>query len=190
MPLAQRLVYSTIKIKCTLPNGRKSSGTGFFYRNAQNESLVVTNWHVVKDSVCGQFEIIQGDKYNDPIPGAGISIKMDKFSKRWTHHTDQKVDLCAMPLIEVIRECRKGGKVPYSATIDYTTIPSDEEWEKFIPTEDVLMIGYPNGLWDEVNLLPYFKKGMTATHPHIDYKGKEECVMDISVYPGSSGSYG
>lgn len=188
LALAQRLVYSTVKINCTRVNGNPSTGTGFFFTNVHNESLVITNWHVVKDAVNGQFVMIEGDKYNDPIPGAGISIKMDKFSERWEHHSDPNVDLCAMPLLHVIRECRKDGKVPYPTTIDYTTIPSDEEWQKFIPAEDILMIGYPNGIWDDVNLLPYFKKGMTATHPSINYKGEDEFVMDISVYPGSSGS--
>ena len=42
------------------------------------------------------------------------------------------------------------------------------------------MIGYPNGLWDKVNGLPFFKRGMTATHPYINYNGREEFVMDIS----------
>jgi hypothetical protein len=50
------------------------------------------------------------------------------------------------------------------------------------------MIGYPNALWDKVNGIPFFKKRMTATHPYINYNGREEFVMNMSVYPGSSGS--
>jgi hypothetical protein len=34
-----------------------------------------------------------------------------------------------------------------------------------------LKIGYPNGLWDEFNNIPFFMKGITATHPNINYKG-------------------
>jgi hypothetical protein len=82
----------------------------------------------------------------------------------------------------------KTRRVPFPTKIDYSTIPNDDEWKNYIPSEDILMIGYPNGLWDNVNCIPYFKKGMTATHPFINYKGNEEFVMDISVYPGSSGS--
>ena len=54
--------------------------------------------------------------------------------------------------------------------------------------EDVYMIGYPNGLWDEAHNLPIARKGMTATNPVIDYNGKKEFLVDMAVFPGSSGS--
>lgn len=106
----------------------------------------------------------------------------------WIRHPDPAIDLCAMRMMPIITEIREEGKVPYFTRIEHGTIPSEEEWRNFIPTEDILMIGYPNGLWDKINGLPFFKKGMTATHPYINYNGREEFVMDVSVYPGSSGS--
>src|SRR5690606_7831749 len=54
--------------------------------------------------------------------------------------------------------------------------------------EDVLMIGYPNGIWDSVNNMPIFRKGTTATNPLIDYNGKKEIMIDIAAFPGSRGS--
>ena len=36
--------------------------------------------------------------------------------------------------------------------------------------------------------MKYFCVGKTATHPNINYKGKEEFVAHIPVYKGSSGS--
>ena len=64
-----------------------------------------------------------------------------------------------MPMMPIIEEIRREGKVPYFTRIDSSTIPSEEEWRNFIPTEDIIMIGYPNGLWDKVNGIPFFKKG-------------------------------
>src|SRR5690606_27633581 len=52
----------------------------------------------------------------------------------------------------------------------------------------VTMVGYPTGLWDDVNNYPLLRKGSVATHPHIDFKGKKEFLIDIPLYPGSSGS--
>jgi hypothetical protein len=59
--------------------------------------------------------------------------------------------------------------------------------------EDVIMVGYPNGLWDHVNNLPLVRKGATASHPGIDFKiegqpGPGVTVVDMACFPGSSGS--
>jgi hypothetical protein len=50
------------------------------------------------------------------------------------------------------------------------------------------MVGYPIGLWDEVNNLPLIRRGITASHPAIDFRGRSECVIDAACFPGSSGS--
>jgi hypothetical protein len=50
------------------------------------------------------------------------------------------------------------------------------------------MVGYPISLWDSVNNLPLLRRGITATHPKIDYRGKPEFLIDAAVFPGSSGS--
>jgi hypothetical protein len=35
-------------------------------------------------------------------------------------------------------------------------IPSEEVYKDLNAVEEILMIGYPNGLWDEINNLPLF----------------------------------
>lgn len=56
------------------------------------------------------------------------------------------------------------------------------------PLEDVVMIGYPNGIWDSSNNMPIIRSGVTATHPKRLYNGKSEFLIDIAAFPGSSGS--
>ena len=50
------------------------------------------------------------------------------------------------------------------------------------------MIGYPNGLWDQLHNLPIIRKGITATHPKLKLNGKPEFLIDAACFPGSSGS--
>ena len=50
------------------------------------------------------------------------------------------------------------------------------------------MVGYPIGLSDTVNNFPIIRKGVTASHPYLDFKGKPHGVADIATFPGSSGS--
>jgi len=50
------------------------------------------------------------------------------------------------------------------------------------------MVGYPNGIWDNINNKPILRKGITATHPNFDYCGKKEIMIDAACFPGSSGS--
>ena len=54
--------------------------------------------------------------------------------------------------------------------------------------EEILFVGYPNGVWDHVNLMPIMRRGTTATPIALDFEGRPEFLIDAAVYPGSSGS--
>jgi V8-like Glu-specific endopeptidase len=54
--------------------------------------------------------------------------------------------------------------------------------------DDITMIGYPNGIWDETHNFPVFRKGITATNPRYDWNGNKEFLIDCACFPGSSGS--
>jgi hypothetical protein len=45
-----------------------------------------------------------------------------------------------------------------------------------------------NGLRDATNNMPIFRKGITATHPSLKWNSKNEFLVDVATYPGSSGS--
>lgn len=67
-------------------------------------------------------------------------------------------------------------------------IPADDDWQFFDAIEDVTMVGCPRGLYDEVNNLPLVRRGITATSLANRYNGKDEFVVDMACFPGSSGS--
>ncbi|HKY85290.1 MAG TPA: hypothetical protein VJL90_00855 [Pseudorhodoplanes sp.] len=52
------------------------------------------------------------------------------------------------------------------------------------------MAGYPNGLWDAANNYPLIRRGITSSHPAVDFDvdGVATTVLDIASFPGSSGS--
>lgn len=54
--------------------------------------------------------------------------------------------------------------------------------------DDITMIGYPKGIWDEANNFPVFRKGITATNPKYNWNNKKEFLIDCACFPGSSGS--
>ena len=54
--------------------------------------------------------------------------------------------------------------------------------------QEIVMVGYPNGIWDSVNNQPVFRKGITSTHPELEYNGKPEFLIDAACFNGSSGS--
>src|SRR5687767_4257067 len=54
--------------------------------------------------------------------------------------------------------------------------------------ESITMVGYPNGLWDQANNLPIFRRGVLATDYKRDWNGRKEFLIDAACFPGSSGS--
>ena len=53
---------------------------------------------------------------------------------------------------------------------------------------EILMVGYPIGLFDQQNNLPLLRRGITASHPSIDFNGESIGTIDCACFPGSSGS--
>ncbi len=73
--------------------------------------------------------------------------------------------------------------------LEIEMIPGDNEARYLLDAcEDIVFLGYPNNIYDEVNNIPLIRKGITATPIYVDFNGKPEFVIDASVFPGSSGS--
>ncbi|HVU18771.1 MAG TPA: serine protease [Candidatus Didemnitutus sp.] len=191
---SDQVTYATVKIECTLPSGRTSSGTGFFYSAAKNKEtqrevpLLITNKHVIKDALTGTFNLHLADDKNEPIPGKSIPISIDKFEEKWTAHPDGITDLCALPIAPILNDLLQKNIKVYRISLDASLVPSDVDLQDIDVYEHVLMVGYPIGLWDSVNNMPILRTGATATSPSLDYEGRPEFMIDAACFPGSSGS--
>lgn len=193
LSILEQLCYSTTRIECETKDGQQGTGTGFFFNllNTGDKSVptVITNRHVAEGMTKGQFRLTKADLSGNPIRDQHFTLAFSvDFEKMWTFHPDPTVDLCAMPIGQLISAAQHLKSTLFFRTFDKSLIPSKQQLEELDVVEDILMIGYPNGIWDEKNNLPIVRKGTTATHPNIDYNGKKEFMIDAACFPGSSGS--
>lgn len=98
-------------------------------------------------------------------------------------------DLCfcfVNPVFEFVK--KQTGKDVFYIAIDETILPSQKMLEELSALEELVMVGYPIGLWDKNNNFPIFRKGYTASHPAIDFNESGIGLVDMACFPGSSGS--
>ena len=193
LSISEQLMYSTVRIECTYKNGRTGTGTGFYFDllekdNGQTVPVIITNKHVVQDSVKGGILFTLTDTEGNPDFNKKHFWDINNFGKAWTFHPDSNIDLCVMPVATLLEETRNKASIPFTIGLHKKMIPSDEELSDLTAIEDIVMIGYPIGLWDKTNNLPIIRSGITATHPAMDFNGRKEFMIDVACFPGSSGS--
>ncbi len=187
----EQLIHSTLRIECETNNGL-SSGSGYFFGflSKEDESVpcIVTNKHVVKGAKKGKFflSIKKGD--GQPDLGKHFPVVFDNFEKMWIGHPDPNIDLAIFPLAPIFHQAEKQGIKVHYVMLTKNIIASQKLLSSLPTMEEIIMIGYPNGIWDEKHNLPIIRKGISATHPKLPYNGKPEFMIDAACFPGSSGS--
>ncbi|MEY8766735.1 MULTISPECIES: S1 family peptidase [Francisella] len=187
----EHLIHSTIRIECETPHGI-SSGTGYFYAFLKEKEhhipCIVTNKHVIKDATKGTFFLSKQNNNGEVEIGSHIPISIDGFESRWIGHPDKDIDLAILPIAQIIKQANQDNITFYYRSLHKELLAHDELLKSLSTMEDIIMIGYPNGIWDEKHNLPIIRKGITATHPKTPYNGKPEFMIDAACFPGSSGS--
>ncbi len=170
-----------------------SQGTGFFYASVDGDKQIiflVTNYHVLTGNAPNTSKTPKGDNikfyfHKDPKnPGDIKEIRIPLYTKDqkeiWLTSTEYPdADVAAIPMLSAFT---KGVSV-YAIT---------EKWAesnlKIRPTSTITLTGYPYGFFDTKNWLPIWKTGTIATEPSYDFEGKPLMLIDISAFPGMSGS--
>lgn len=93
-----------------------------------------------------------------------------------------------MPIAPIPSQAQEKDQSFFYISLDKSLLLTIEELNELVAVEDVVMVGYPNGVWDQKNNMPIFRKGITATHPNLDWNGKPEFLIDAACFPGSSDS--
>ncbi|MDX3775811.1 serine protease, partial [Chromatiaceae bacterium AAb-1] len=150
--------------------------------------VIVTNKHVVANANIGRFHVTLATKEGLPDTGKHQQFQFANFEQQCIKHPDPNVDLAAFPIGPLINKVQQSGSRLFYVPLQTELIPKDEERKSYSSMEDIIMIGYPNGIWDAKNNLPVIRKGITATHANISWNGKSEFLTDIASFPGSSGS--
>lgn len=192
MSLSEKITYSTVLIKCKYVDGTSGSGTGFIINLCHNVDkqlaipVIITNNHVVENSIETQFEFCLKDENGDPIDNKSFSITYG--GNAWIKHPDKNVDLRCLPFANVLHELEKRNVKVFYIPLEVELIAKKEQIEELSAMEEVVMVGYPIGLSDLYNHKPIIRKGITATHLKKNYQGKKEFLVDMACFPGSSGS--
>lgn len=188
--ISEQITYSTVRIECQYLDGTIGTGTGFFFTFSKNEgdvTVVITNKHVINGAKTGSFIMTRANENNEPIDTDHLTINIENFESYWRKH-NSNVDLCAMSLEPILNETKSLGVNLFFYTLDESIIPTQKQLDELSALEEILMVGYPIGLWDSVNNKPILRRGVTATHPKMDYRGEKEIMIDAACFPGSSGS--
>lgn len=196
MTVTEQLLFSTIRIETPQENGTGSgTATGFIvtYKGVDGEEVpvLVTNRHVVEGIAKCDLTFSMADQSSsgdEPLVGKSCCITVSDEDCKWTYHPSRSVDIAVMPLTHILDSLVEEGKRPFFRSIPTTLFPSRDDIQNLDVVEEILFVGYPKGIYDKANNLPIFRKGITATHPRIDFNGKPAFLIDASVFPGSSGS--
>lgn len=189
--IADQLVYSTVRIVCR-DKTTLSRGTGFFMRryfpDKTNINAIVTNNHVVDGYDYAEITLAGIDENGMPDDKNHVTITINDLQKRRISHPDKNIDVCLLFVNDKIEEYEKAGKSVYYKAVgtEMTLLPTD--YDSITSIEDVIMIGYPNGIMDTYNNKPVVRKGITATSLKLDYNGTPDFMVDIACFYGSSGS--
>ncbi|MBD9424996.1 trypsin-like peptidase domain-containing protein [Pseudomonas sp. PDM15] len=190
--IIDRLVHSTVRIECENDKGEKSSGTGFFFGFLKNGDqcipAIITNKHVIAGAVKGKFHMTLRDENGFPKVGEHLGITFDNFESQCIKHPDPNIDLAIFLAGPLLNQAKEMGSDFFYVILDESIIPTTAIRTSLTSMEDIVMIGYPNGIWDEKNNLPLIRKGITSTHPNIEFNGAPEFLIDAACFPGSSGS--
>ena len=185
------LIHSTVRIECETETGR-GSGSGYFFAFLEKENqhvpCIVTNKHVVAGAKRGVFHLTRQAADGTPKLGDYATFAFDNFEQMWIGHPDPSIDLAVCLIGPILNSAKDRGESLHLALLGRATIASSELLNSLPSMEEIIMIGYPNGIWDAKHNLPIIRRGITATHPKLPYNGKPEFLIDAACFPGSSGS--
>ena len=188
--ITKRLLFNTIRVDTVLEDGSEGSGTAFVFSHTSGSGVhtfVVTNRHLVEGVRSGGLVFTQ-KRHGQPALGERFQININDFSHAWFLHPNPDVDLAIIPLRPLEQAARDQGAELYYHAIDSHLVPDAAALRALDALEQVIFIGYPSGVWDQVNLMPIMRRGTTATPMELNFEGRPEFLIDAAVYPGSSGS--
>lgn len=187
MPVSEDIYKSTLRVESDTPEGT-SVGTAFWFCFGIDGSekicpLLVTNKHVVYGASEVRLCLNITDRANPEEKFYNLTISDGESA--FIMHPDKDVDICVLPVGAWLNEMRESGIRPEIFFFSDRQMLGNNY---ITPVEDVYMTGYPNGLWDSVNNRPVTRKGITASSPMENWKGKSEFLIDMACFGGSSGS--
>jgi hypothetical protein len=192
LSLAHKLQFCTIRIE-TIKSGVTNTGTGFFFAfdaSSKTSSVptIVTCKHLVEGANTARFFFSTVESNSVASVGKLTPVQMENFERQWIPHPDSGIDVCAIPIAPLLREAQEKAWILRYAPLDKGLLSEMENDPDLDVLQQIILVGYPIGIWDAVNNMPVSRQGITATDPNLNYNGKSEFLIDAACFPGSSGS--
>jgi hypothetical protein len=208
-PDAVNLTGLTTPIDVQFSDGRVVHGSGFFYFEFGPDDPAATgpHWRAITHMyLVTARHIVQPKRLKDLVKFTyalraedGNQIKWQRFELN-SGELGKRLHLCQAEIIDVavidvtddIRAEFKGPLGQRAQLLNFNAANSDEFPGKspieVQPGDDVIIIGYPLGFYDQYNKLPVLKTGMLNTPVGLHFNGLDAFLIDFKYYEGSSGS--
>jgi hypothetical protein len=169
-----------------------SQGTGFFFGNMRPDGtadavFLVTNLHVVTGQPPGSRSPRAGDRIR-------FALHQDAYDlERFSEHELPLYDAQGQPIWAASEQYPNADVVlvPLPARILPLYVFTEAHTRsdlKIRASSGATLLGYPYGFFDRRHLLPIWKTGHVASEPDIDFNGQPTFLVDVSAFPGMSGS--
>lgn len=181
--ISEKMMYNTVRL--TTSNGSCGTGSFFIFElDKKAVPVIITNKHVVNDNQLEETTFHLHTANDNGEPDSNLKVT---YRTNWIFHESKNLCYCYFnPLFEHIQSAF--GKCVYFTANNESNIPTEIKLQELGAIEELVMVGYPIGLWDKRNNFPIFRKGYTACHPSIDFNTDGVGLADIACFPGSSGS--
>ena len=182
-----------------------AQGTGFFYNvidtlksNAWskiNGIWLITNRHIVlqkdfmnRESLPELFTFYMRKLGDSSLLWEPIQLSANELRKRLKIFEDSTIDVVAIDVQDLLMKKTMSDKsVIQWQGVSKNDLP-DENPQNIQVTDDVSIVGFPLGFYDNLNLFPIVKTGSIASRWGFGYNGNPYFLIDAKLFPGSSGS--
>ena len=185
-----------------------SQGTGFYYsRLGTTEDGEEPQWRKIEDMwlVTNRHVVIPKKEEIELAParlkfclrklgpsGAldwdSVALSAGELETLAKFHPDNSVDVAVVNIYEAVTNRIKSSDqyaAPYLLHSDNFAGKNNIEVEA---SSDILVVGYPRGFYDDVNLFPIVKSGIIASRWGVGFRDQPYFLIDAKLFPGSSGS--
>lgn len=172
-------------------DGSSGIGTAFLYSIEQSDEstiFLVTNKHIVRGTESGDLHFTRQGADGQPDLGNKYILTVTDFAAAWHGHPDPAVDVAIAPFVPLLQHVQSEGVEPYYRSIGEFLAPTGDTLDNLDAFEERVFVGYPYDIWDSAHNLPIARRGLTATHPAVDFRGAPVFLLDASIFSGSSGS--
>lgn len=206
MALIDRLHTLTSLITAN-SGGSMWQATGFFFRTLtppdpqgsryRKDDYLVTNRHVIFSKAAG-VEVLADNlifalryvvKATNSIQWFQIAISNTDLRLRAFVSPDPNIDVAVIrigDLVQSVMSSNPNTLFGYD-TVTEGDLPSQNGVDVDV-CDDTVVIGYPRGYYDTINLFPIVKSGIIASAWNVLFQGHPCFLTDVKLYGGSSGS--